>query len=96
MKHETYLQLMREKLGLPADTDFQLMQDIAEGQMRDAGYAVLYDQLTDHRFRVRVRKWAPRGQGRQFSYNEHTTSTSGYPILAAWEKWDAHRRAGRS
>lgn len=62
-------------------------------EMRAAGCDVVLDQRVDRRFRVRVRTWAPRGHGRSFDLNQTTTSTSGYPVLAAFEKWkDARGR----
>lgn len=57
--------------------------------MQHAGYTVLMDQTSSMAFRVRVRK--ERGRGGGLGYNVATTSTSGYPVLAAFEKWEAHQ-----
>lgn len=64
--------------------DFQAVK-----QLVNEGVTILCDRTSSHAFRVRVRKWAPKGEGhaRQFLYNEHTTSTSGYPVRRAAEKY---------
>lgn len=61
-------------------------------EMQAEGYRVLMDQTTNHIFRVRVQERGPRS--RHGKYNVHTTSTSGYPIEAAFEKWEKHMQEG--
>lgn len=65
----------------------RLYQDyVALRRMIDAGYTVKLDEQSMSGFRVRVQ----RKEGRKLTYNVHTTSTSGYPILVALEKWVQH------
>lgn len=64
--------------------DFQALQELVSD-----GVSIICDRTSSQAFRVRVRQWAPRGEGhaRQFLYNEHTTSTSCFPVRRAAEKY---------
>lgn len=65
--------------------DFQAVK-----QLVDEGVTILCDRTSSQAFRVRVQL----KDGRTSLYNEHTTSTSGYPVRRAAEKyliWKARR-----
>ena len=52
-------------------------------QLVDDGVTILCDRTSSQAFRVRVQV----KDGRTSLYNEHTTSTSGYPVRRAAEKY---------
>lgn len=85
MKHETFLDIMRGVLDLPGASHDELKEE-AIRRMEAAGFSILQD-MQGQNFRVRVQ----RKEGRRYTYNVHTVSTSGSPVLPAFEKWLAHR-----
>lgn len=97
MKIGTYIGEIAAQMGIP-DASLEDLEEHALQQMRRAGYRIFLDRMRDGRFRVRVQRAAPIGDrhtGQVDVYNEHTTSTSSYPILRAWEKWRGHHEDSR-
>lgn len=59
-------------------------------QLVDEGVTILCDRTSSQAFRVRVQVKF----GRSMIFNDHTTSTSGYPLRRAAEKYLAWRKRG--
>lgn len=62
-----------------AYTDFKAIREVIAD-----GVTLRCDRTSAHAFRVRLRK---PGEGRKATYSDHTTSTSGYPVRRAVEKY---------
>lgn len=87
MNHEMYLEMMRGVLDLHCEATHEEAEAEAVRRLEAGGCMVTCTMTSDHRFRVRV-----SGPGYKTTT---TTSTSGYPVLTAFEKWDAWKRGER-
>lgn len=92
-KHSRYWKDVRNQLGLGESAGLEDMEVEAMRQMQEAGFEVLANRTPAGTFRVTVRKRNAGGKAHEprFLYNEHTTSTSSYPVIRAWQKWREHR-----